>query len=124
MLFQSLPEYFCRLIIRRSTALGLTSDQFSIFVFNLFPSIFPHRITEVRYEKESVNMHISSGILAAVLGTACFVAAAPTEPSASDFLLELNDKATTQLKNIELQFSTRSSRKKCSIANAAVRRDW
>jgi tyrosinase len=69
-------------------------------------------------------MHISVGILAAVLGTSCLVAAAPTEPSASDFLLELNDKATTQLESTESRFSTRSSRKKCTIANAAVRRDW
>lgn len=69
-------------------------------------------------------MHISSGILATVLGTSWFVAAAPTELSANDFLLELNHKATAQLESAEPQFNTRSSHKTCTIANAAVRRDW
>ncbi|KAM0226857.1 hypothetical protein ACHAP5_012299 [Fusarium lateritium] len=69
-------------------------------------------------------MQISFGILAAALGTSCFVAAAPAETSASDLLLDLNNKATTQLEKAEVQFSKRSNRKKCTIANAAVRRDW
>jgi tyrosinase len=69
-------------------------------------------------------MHISSGILAAVLGTSWFVAAAPAETSASDLLLELNNKAAFQLENVEVKSSKGSSRKKCTIANAAVRRDW
>ncbi|KAM0190625.1 hypothetical protein ACHAPA_009838 [Fusarium lateritium] len=69
-------------------------------------------------------MQISFGLLAAVLGTSCFVAAAPAETSASDLLLDLNNKATSQLEKAEVQFSKRSNRKKCTIANAAVRRDW
>lgn len=100
------------------------SSTFSFSYLTCLPLFSFHRIIEVNYEKETVTMHISSGIIAAVLGTSWFVDAAPTEPSASEFLLELNDKATSQLESSELQFSTRSSRKTCTIANASVRRDW
>jgi hypothetical protein len=124
MLFQSLPEYFCRLIIRYFPALGLTSAQPFIFAFYLSSVLFHCRITETSCEKDSVNMQISFGILAAVLGSSWFAAAAPTEPSASDLLLELNEKAKFQLENSEVQFNKGFSRKKCTIANAAVRRDW
>ncbi|KAF5675193.1 tyrosinase [Fusarium heterosporum] len=69
-------------------------------------------------------MHISFGILSALLGTSCLVAAAPTETSARDLLLNLNDKATSALKDIEKQPSKRSGNNKCTIFNASIRRDW
>ncbi|EXK76468.1 tyrosinase [Fusarium oxysporum f. sp. raphani 54005] len=69
-------------------------------------------------------MQISFGILAALLGASWLVAAAPAEPSANDLLLDLNGKATFALENAEAQPSKRSGRKICTIANAAVRRDW
>ncbi|CVK92024.1 related to monophenol monooxygenase (tyrosinase) [Fusarium proliferatum] len=64
-------------------------------------------------------MQLSYTILAALLGASSLVAASPTQ-SASDLLLELNSKATNALENAQAP----SSRKKCTIANADVRRDW
>ncbi|EWZ79971.1 tyrosinase [Fusarium oxysporum f. sp. lycopersici MN25] len=69
-------------------------------------------------------MQISFGILAALLGASWLVAAAPAEPSASDLVLDLNGQAMFALENAEAQPSKRSGRKICTIANAAVRRDW
>ncbi|KAG5744384.1 hypothetical protein H9Q70_012915 [Fusarium xylarioides] len=64
-------------------------------------------------------MQIPYGILAALLGASSLVAASPTQ-SASDLMLELNSKATSALENAQAP----TSRKKCTIANADVRRDW
>jgi hypothetical protein len=64
-------------------------------------------------------MQISFGILAALLGASSLVAASPTQ-SAGDLMLHLNSKATSALENIRAP----TSRKKCTIANAEVRRDW
>ncbi|KAF4452131.1 hypothetical protein F53441_4968 [Fusarium austroafricanum] len=69
-------------------------------------------------------MQISLAVLAALVGASSLVAAAPTEQSATDLLLDLNGKATNALENGEAQSSQRSTPKKCTIANAAVRRDW
>lgn len=69
-------------------------------------------------------MQISLGIVAALVGVSSLVAAAPTEQSAKDLMLDLNRKATTALENDEPQFNARTTHKKCTIANAAVRRDW
>ncbi|KAF9761559.1 hypothetical protein IL306_003782 [Fusarium sp. DS 682] len=64
-------------------------------------------------------MQLSSAILA-LLSASSLVAASPVEQSASDLIQDLNSKATLALENINAP----SSRKKCTIANAAVRRDW
>lgn len=64
-------------------------------------------------------MQLSYGILAALLSASSLVAASPTQ-SASDLMLELNGKATSALENAQAP----TSRKKCTVANADVRRDW
>ncbi|KAF4473449.1 tyrosinase, partial [Fusarium agapanthi] len=64
-------------------------------------------------------MQLFYGILAPLLGISSLVAASPTQ-SASDLMLELNSKATSALENAQAP----TSRKKCTIANADVRRDW
>ncbi|TVY61108.1 Tyrosinase-like protein orsC [Fusarium oxysporum f. sp. cubense] len=64
-------------------------------------------------------MQISFGILAALLSASSLVAASPTQ-SAGDLMLDLNSKATSALENAQAP----TSRKKCTIANANVRRDW
>ncbi|KAF5683068.1 tyrosinase [Fusarium denticulatum] len=64
-------------------------------------------------------MQLSYGILAALLGASSLVTASPTQ-SASDLMLEVNGKAITARENTQ----TPTSRKKCTIANAEVRRDW
>ena len=71
-------------------------------------------------------MHISSAILAAaVLSASSLVASAPTDQSsATDLLLSLNEKATSALEKGEVKPNGRSGSKKCTIFNAAVRRDW
>ncbi|KAJ4129046.1 hypothetical protein NW768_007575 [Fusarium equiseti] len=70
-------------------------------------------------------MHISSTILAAVLGASSLVASAPTDQSsASDLLVSLNEKATSALEKSDVTPNGRSGSKKCTIFNAAVRRDW
>jgi hypothetical protein len=65
-----------------------------------------------------------SGVFAAVLGASSLVAAAPTETSASDLMLDLNRQATKALENTFTQSNGRSAHKKCTAANVAVRRDW
>ncbi|RGP66589.1 tyrosinase [Fusarium longipes] len=70
-------------------------------------------------------MQIFHGIFAVALGVSSLVASAPTDQSsASDLILALNDKATSALENADVQPRQRSGPKKCSIFNAAVRRDW
>ncbi|KAM5510245.1 hypothetical protein FOXYSP1_10345 [Fusarium oxysporum f. sp. phaseoli] len=64
-------------------------------------------------------MQISFGILAALLSASSLVAASPTQ-SAGDLMLDLNSKAISALENAQAP----TSRKKCTIANANVRRDW
>lgn len=64
-------------------------------------------------------MQLSYGIVAALLGASSLVAASPTQ-SASDLLLELNSKAASALETAQAP----TTRKKCTIANADVRRDW
>ncbi|KAG9499529.1 hypothetical protein J7337_007985 [Fusarium musae] len=64
-------------------------------------------------------MQLSYGILAALLSASSLVAASPTQ-SASNLMLELNGKATSALENAQAP----TSRKKCTVANADVRRDW
>ncbi|RBR27135.1 uncharacterized protein FIESC28_00079 [Fusarium coffeatum] len=70
-------------------------------------------------------MHISSAIFAAVLGASSLVASAPTDQSSgTDLVLSLNEKATSALKKGDVKSNGRSGSKKCTIFNAAVRRDW
>ncbi|KAG8670861.1 hypothetical protein FPOAC2_04164 [Fusarium poae] len=70
-------------------------------------------------------MKVSFGILASVLGASSLVASVPTDQSsASDLILSLNEKATSALEEAETQPTKRSGPKKCTIFNAAVRRDW
>lgn len=72
-------------------------------------------------------MKVSFGILATLLGASSYVAsAAPTDQSsARDLILSLNEKATSALENAETEPRKRSAGpKKCTIFNAAVRRDW
>ncbi|KAF6520643.1 hypothetical protein HZS61_014901 [Fusarium oxysporum f. sp. conglutinans] len=64
-------------------------------------------------------MQISFGILAALLSASSLVAASPTQ-SVGDLMLDLNSKAISALENAQAP----TSRKKCTIANANVRRDW
>ncbi|KAG5744610.1 hypothetical protein H9Q70_012690 [Fusarium xylarioides] len=68
-------------------------------------------------------MHISR-IFATLLGALSLAAAAPTEQSASDLVLDLNTQATSALKDVEAQPQRQSGPKKCTIFNAAIRRDW
>ncbi|RGP63932.1 hypothetical protein FSPOR_8259 [Fusarium sporotrichioides] len=69
-------------------------------------------------------MHICFKALAIALGASSLIAAAPTEVSASDLMLDLNRQAINALGDTFTQTSERSTLKKCTIANAAVRRDW
>jgi tyrosinase len=70
-------------------------------------------------------MHISSAIVAAVLSASTLVASAPTDQSSpSDLLLSLNEKATSALEKADVKPNGRTGSKKCTIFNAAVRRDW
>ncbi|KAF0637824.1 hypothetical protein FPSE5266_11583 [Fusarium pseudograminearum] len=72
-------------------------------------------------------MKVSFGILATLLRASSQVAsAAPTDQlSAKDLILSLNEQATSALENADTESSKRSvGPKKCTIFNAAVRRDW
>jgi hypothetical protein len=70
-------------------------------------------------------MKFSFGIAAAVLGASSVVVAAPTEhQSASSLVGDLNNKALSALKTSETKLTERSGAKKCTTANAEVRRDW
>lgn len=88
-----------------------------------FPFSVPNALTEP--VESSSTMHISSAILAAVLSASSLVASAPTDrSSATDLLLSLNEKATSALEKGDVSPNGRSGSKKCTIFNAAVRRDW
>ncbi|RGP71029.1 tyrosinase [Fusarium sporotrichioides] len=70
-------------------------------------------------------MKFSFGITAVLLGASSVVVAAPTEhQSASSLVVDLNSKALSALKTSEAKLTERSGAKKCTTANAEVRRDW
>ncbi|RFN43635.1 hypothetical protein FIE12Z_12101 [Fusarium flagelliforme] len=65
-----------------------------------------------------------SGVFAIILGASSLVAAAPTETSASDLMLDLNRQATKAIEKTFAQSNARTTPEKCTLANVAVRRDW
>jgi hypothetical protein len=65
-----------------------------------------------------------SGVFAVVLGASSLGAAAPTETSASDLMLDLNRQATKAIEETLAQSNARTTPKRCTLANVAVRRDW
>lgn len=69
-------------------------------------------------------MHIGFQTLAIALGASSLVAAAPAEASAVELMQNLNRQAINALESTFAQPTERSTAKKCTLANAAVRRDW
>lgn len=115
----------------------LTTDIFfNLVKYFYWPFFFPLRLSLCSFSsllskslakslESFAIMHISSAILATVLGASSLVASAPTDQSsASDLLLSLNEKATFALEKADANPNGRSGSKKCTILNAAVRRDW
>ncbi|KAF0634904.1 hypothetical protein FPSE5266_09325 [Fusarium pseudograminearum] len=69
-------------------------------------------------------MYIGFQTLAIALGASSLVAAAPAEASAVELMQNLNRRAINALESTFAQSTERSTAKKCTLANAAVRRDW
>lgn len=69
-------------------------------------------------------MKVSLAILLSLLGPLGLGAAVPSDETASSVLQDLNNEALDALKEAETQKVKRSTCQKCSVSQAAVRRDW
>lgn len=69
-------------------------------------------------------MHVSLAIVLGALGTACVGVALPSQTTPNELLQDLNDKAIDLLKESETQSTKKYGYQKCSVSEAAVRRNW
>lgn len=90
-------------------------------ILAFFTSIL-HPAGRVPLEK-AFAMQITLAILG-LFGASCVGAAPPAHETPNDLLQDLNSQALDALKKAEVQSNKRSTCQKCSVSEAAVRRDW